>query len=158
MPQEKPTPSLECYADQFILDLTSLPEDKIALVAKDLPDCDKFPPLECIKNYIKAGHNRISQLLTLVIEDMPYYSVVRHYRWIDKSLIKEKYLRQMLSLLGEVRLCLAVSAIEILSVGESFSKFKLKNFNVMDYTVKEIPSSEKIAEFCFINNKNEETH
>lgn len=146
MPQEKPTPSLECYADQFILDLTSLPEDKIALVAKDLPDCDIFPPLECIKNYIKAGHNRISQLLTLVIEDMPYYSVVRHYRWIDKSLIKEKYLGQMLNLLGEVRLCLAVSAIETLSVGESFSKFKLKNFNVRDYTVKEIPSSEKIAE------------
>jgi len=146
MPQEKPTPTLECYADQFILDLKSLPEEKIALVAKDLPDCDSSTPLECIKNYIKAGHNRISQLLTLVIEDMPYYSVVRHYRWIDKSLIKEKYLSQMLSLLGEVRLCLAVSAIEILSVGESFSKFKLKNFNVRDYTVKEIPSSEKIAE------------
>jgi len=146
MPEEKPTPSLECYADQFILDLKSLPEDKIALVAKDLPDCDKFPPLECIKNYIKAGHNRISQLLTLVIEDMPYYSVVRHYRWIDKSLIKEKYLEEIINLLGEVRLYLAVSATEIFLVGDSFSKFKLKNFNVKDYSVKEIPSSDKIAE------------
>ena len=122
MPQEKPTPLLECYADQFILDLKSLPEDKIVLVAKDLPDYDKFPPLECIKNYIKAGHNRISQLLTLVIEDMPYYSVVRHYRWIDKSLIKEKYLDEIINLLGEVRLYLAVSATEIFLVGDSFSK------------------------------------
>lgn len=146
MPQEKPTPLLECYADQFILDLKSLPEDKIVLVAKDLPDYDKFPPLECIKNYIKAGHNRISQLLTLVIEDMPYYSVVRHYRWIDKSLIKEKYLDEIINLLGEVRLYLAVSATEIFLVGDSFSKFKLKNFIVKDYSVKEIPCSDKIAD------------
>ena len=146
MPQEKPTPSLECYADQFILDLKSLSDDKIAFVAKGLPGEDTLPPLECITNYIKENLNRISQLMAKVIEDMPYYIVVRHFRWIDKSLVYEKYFEEIIKLTGEVRLSLAISAIEILLLGESFSKFKLKNMKVVDHSIKEMPSADKITE------------
>jgi len=146
MPQEKPTPSLECYADQFLFDLKKLSDDKIALVCRGLPDEDKLSQIDCITNYIKQNPNRISNLLALVIEDMPYYAVVRHFRWIDKSLIYEKYFKEIIELIGEVRLSLALSSIEILLVGESFSKFKLKNIKIHNPAIKEIPSIEKITE------------
>jgi hypothetical protein len=146
MPQEKPTPSLECYADQFILDLKSLSEGKIVSLAKGLPEEDKLSPIDCITNYIKQNPNRISNLLALVIEDMPYYAVVRHFRWIDKSLIYQKYFKEIIESIGEVRLTLALSSIEILLVGESFSKFKLKKLQINNPVVNEIPSVEKITE------------
>jgi hypothetical protein len=142
MPQEKPT----YFVDQFILDLKSLTEDKIALVAKGLPDEDKLPALECISNYIKENNNRIPQLLALVIADMSYYAVIRHFRWVDKVLIYTKYKKSVKTLLGEVRTTLAISSLNVLSNDDGGSKNNLDYVNLKDLHVKEAPSLEKITE------------
>jgi len=142
MPQEKPT----YFVDQFILDLKSLTEDKIALVAKGLPDEDKLPALECITNYIKESNNRIPQLLALVITDMSYYAVIRHFRWVDKVLIYAKYKKSVKTLLGEVRTTLAISSLNVLSNDDGGSKNNLDYVNLKDLHVKETPSLEKITE------------
>jgi hypothetical protein len=142
MPQEKPT----YFVDQFILDLKTLTEDKIALVAKGLPDDDKLPALECIKNYISESHNRIPQLLALVIKEMTYYSVIRHFRWVDKVMIYTKYKKSVKNLLGEVRTTLAISALNVLDNDDGGSKNNLDYVNLKDLSVRETPSLDKITE------------
>lgn len=146
MPQEKPTHSLEWYVDQFLVDLKSLSEDKIAVVANGLPDVDKLLPLDCIKNYIQESPNRIPQLLATVITDMPYYPVIRHFRWVDKLKIYEKYNKKVKNLLGEVRTNLAIYALNVLDDGEGGSKNNLNNLKLKEIFVREVPSLEKITE------------
>jgi hypothetical protein len=146
MPQEKPTPSLEWYVDQFIVDLKSLSEEKISLVVNGLPDFDKLPPLESIANYIKESPNRIPQLLAIVITDMSYYPVIRHFRWVDKLIIYDKYNKKVKNVLGEVRTNLAIYALNVLDDGEGGSKNNLNKLNLKELFVREMPGLDKIAE------------
>jgi len=145
MPQEKPTPSLECYADQFILDLKSLPEEKIASLAKGLPDEDKLAPLECIIAHVKESPNRVPQLMSRVIEEMPYYPVIRHFRWINMDSMVRRFGAEISSELGELRMNLSILSLLNLDFGESNYKRNIpQSFNTKSLPVKDLPTSEKI--------------
>jgi len=138
--------SIPFYIEQFITDLKFLPEDRLSIIANGLPNEGNLSAIECIHAHVKESPNRIPQLFSLVICDMPYYSVMRHFRWVNLQHMFNRYGKNTYEVLGEIRTTIALMSLMYLELGEHGSKKNIENLiPIKDSTINEIPSSEKVA-------------
>ena len=113
---EPPPPS--AYVDQFMADLLLLPEDSVAKLAEGIPEDEVILPLEKIRTHIIANPTRIPQLFALVVREMPYYHVLRHFEWMERKDLFRKHGTKLIAALGPARACLGFMAICVLETGD----------------------------------------
>lgn len=113
---EPPPPS--AYVDQFMADLLLLPEDSVAKLAEGIPESEVVLPFEKIRTHITANPTRIPQLFALVVREMPYYQVLRHFEWMERKDLFRKHGIKLIAALGPARACLGFMAISVLETGD----------------------------------------
>ena len=113
---EPPPPS--AYVDQFMADLLLLPADSVAKLAEGIPEDEVILPLEKIRTHITANPTRIPQLFALVVREMPYYQVLRHFEWMERKDLFRKHGTKLIAALGPARACLGFMAICVLETGD----------------------------------------
>lgn len=113
---EPPPPS--AYVAQFMADLALLPEASVAKLAEGIPEDEVVLPLEKIRAHITANPNRIPQLFALVVREMPYYQVLRHFEWMERKELFRKHGMKLIAALGPARACLGFMAICVLETGD----------------------------------------
>jgi len=142
---EPPPPS--AYVDQFMADLALIPENSVAKLADGIPEDEVVLPIEKIRTHITANPTRIPQLFALVVRDMPYYRVLRHFEWMERRELFRKYGSKLIEALGPARACLGFMAIAVLETGDKapFAAIpRLKADVKMD--VSPPPDLQKVAE------------
>jgi predicted nucleic acid-binding Zn-ribbon protein len=142
---EPPPPS--AYVDQFMADLALIPEALVAKLAEGIPEDEVVLPIEKIRTHITANPTRIPQLFALVVREMPYYQVLRHFEWMERKELFRKYGAKLIEALGPARACLGFMAIAVLETGDKapFAAIpRLKADVKMD--VSPPPDVQKVAE------------
>jgi len=142
---EPPPPS--AYVDQFMADLALIPEVLVAKLAEGIPEDEVVLPIEKIRTHITANPTRIPQLFALVVREMPYYQVLRHFEWMERKELFRKYGAKLIEALGPARACLGFMAIAVLETGDKapFAAIpRLKADVKMD--VSPPPDVQKVAE------------
>jgi hypothetical protein len=113
---EPPPPS--AYVDQFMADLALLPEGSVAKLADGIPEDEVVLPIEKIRTHVTANPTRIPQLFALVVREMPYYQVLRHFEWMERKDLFRKYGAKLIEALGPARACLGFMSIFVLEMGD----------------------------------------
>ena len=142
---EPPPPS--AYVDQFMADLALISEESVAKLADGIPEDEVVLPIEKIRTHITANPTRIPQLFALVVREMPYYQVLRHFEWMERKELFRKYGAKLIEALGPARACLGFMAIAVLETGDKapFAAIpRLKADVKMD--VSPPPDVQKVAE------------
>jgi hypothetical protein len=135
------------YIEQFIADLKLLPEEKLLVIVNGLPNENNLPALECIHVHVKEFPNRIPQLFALVVSDMPYYPVIRHFRWISMKQIFTKFGKRTFQVLGEARTAISILSLLVEETGDQATKNNADSLLMLkDAVVKEVPNAEKVTE------------
>jgi hypothetical protein len=128
-------------------DLALIPENSVAKLADGIPEDEVVLPIEKIRTHITANPTRIPQLFALVVRDMPYYRVLRHFEWMERRELFRKYGSKLIEALGPARACLGFMAIAVLETGDKapFAAIpRLKADVKMD--VSPPPDLQKVAE------------
>ena len=142
---EPPPPS--AYVGQFMADLALLPEATVAKLADGIPEDEVLLPLEKIRTHITANPTRIPQLFALVIRDMPYYQVVRHFEWMERKELFRKYGAKLIRALGPARACLGFMAIFVLENGDKAPFAAIPRLTAdMKFDVLQPPDMQKVAD------------
>ena len=142
---EPPPPS--AYVDQFMADLMLLPEASVAKLAEGIPEDEVILPLEKIRTHITANPARIPQLFALVVRDMPYYQVLRHFEWMERKELFRKHGTKLIAALGPARACLGFMAICVLETGDKAPFAAIPRLPAeMKIEVSQPPDMEKVAE------------
>lgn len=142
---EPPPPS--AYVDQFMADLMLLPEASVAKLAEGIPEDEVILPLEKIRTHITANPARIPQLFALVVRDMPYYQVLRHFEWMERKELFRKHGTKLIAALGPARACLGFMAICVLETGDKAPFTAIPRLPAeMKIEVSQPPDMEKVAE------------
>lgn len=142
---EPPPPS--AYVGQFMADLALLPEATVAKLADGIPADEVLLPLEKIRTHITANPTRIPQLFALVIRDMPYYQVVRHFEWMERKELFRKYGAKLIGALGPARACLGFMAIFVLENGDKAPFAAIPRLTAdMKFDVLQPPDMQKVAD------------
>jgi|GEM_PF-1910463 len=142
---EPPPPS--AYVDQFMADLTLISEESVAKLADGIPEDEVVLPIEKIRTHITANPTRIPQLFALVVREMPYYQVLRHFEWMERKELFRKYGSKLIEALGPARACLGFMSIFVLEMGDKapFAAIpRLPAETKMD--VSQPPDMQKVAE------------
>ena len=142
---EPPPPST--YVDQFMADLMLLPEASVAKLAEGIPEDEVVLPLEKIRTHITANPTRIPQLFALVVREMPYYQVLRHFEWMERKELFRKHGTKLIAALGPARACLGFMAICVLETGDKAPFAAIPRLPAeMKIEVSQPPDMEKVAE------------
>lgn len=142
---EPPPPS--AYVGQFMADLALLAEATVAKLADGIPEDEVLLPLEKIRTHITANPTRIPQLFALVIRDMPYYQVVRHFEWMERKELFRKYGAKLIGALGPARACLGFMAIFVLENGDKAPFAAIPRLTAdMKFDVLQPPDMQKVAD------------
>ena len=142
---EPPPPS--AYVNQFMADLALLPEASVAKLAEGIPEDEVILPLEKIRTHITANPARIPQLFALVVRDMPYYQVLRHFEWMERKELFRKHGTKLIAALGPARACLGFMAICVLETGDKAPFAAIPRLPAeMKIEVSQPPDMEKVAE------------
>lgn len=142
---EPPPPSV--YVDQFMADLALLPEGSVAKLAEGIPEDEVVLPIEKIRTHITANPTRIPQLFAMVVREMPYYQVLRHFEWMERKELFRKYGSKLIEALGPARACLGFMAIFVLETGDKAPFTAIPRLPAdMNMDVLQAPDMEKVAE------------
>lgn len=142
---EPPPPSV--YVDQFMADLALLPEGSVAKLAEGIPEDEVVLPIEKIRTHITANPTRIPQLFAMVVREMPYYQVLRHFEWMERKELFRKYGSKLIEALGPARACLGFMAIFVLETGDKAPFTAIPRLPAdMKMDVLQAPDMEKVAE------------
>jgi len=127
-------------------DLALIPESSIAKLAEDLPVDDEVIPLEKIRIHITTHPNRIPQLFALIIHEMPYFSVLRHFQCLDQKVLFCRFGRHLMEVLGATRTFMGFVSLLMLEVGEKdvFSSIPVLPADT-DLSVMPVPDPQKLA-------------
>ena len=142
---EPPPPSV--YVDQFMADLALLPEAAVFSLAEGIPEDEIILPLEKIRIHVTANPTRIPQLFAMVVREMPYYQVLRHFEWMERKELFKKYGPKLIEALGPARACLGFMAIFVLETGDKAPFAAIPRLPAdMKMDVLQAPDMEKVAE------------
>jgi hypothetical protein len=135
------------YVDQFMADLALLPEGSVAKLAEGIPEDEVVLPIEKIRTHITANPTRIPQLFAMVVREMPYYQVLRHFEWMERKELFRKYGSKLIEALGPARACLGFMAIFVLETGDKAPFTAIPRLPAdMKMDVLQAPDMEKVAE------------
>jgi hypothetical protein len=135
------------YVDQFMADLALLPEGSVAKLAEGIPEDEVVLPIEKIRTHITANPTRIPQLFAMVVREMPYYQVLRHFEWMERKELFRKYGSKLIEALGPARACLGFMAIFVLETGDKAPFTAIPRLPAdMNMDVLQAPDMEKVAE------------
>ena len=140
---EPPPPS--AYVDQFLADLSLLPSTQVAQLAEGLQE-EGALPLDVIRAHVSANPNRVPQLFALVVRDMPYYRVFRHFEWVDKKRLYSRHGKQLFEVFGIARTCLCWMAFYVLEATDRNVYLEVPRLpEGSNLSISPCPSDEEIA-------------
>jgi hypothetical protein len=127
-------------------DLLLISPEMVAKLSEGLAVEDDLPPLEKIRGYVADHPQRIPQLFALVVRDMPYYQVLRHFEWMKRKELFREHGAKLIEVLGPARACMGFMAFFVLEAGDKTAFAEIPRLPVeTNMSASPPPDMQKVA-------------